>query len=876
MRKRRRDHMAKKNETVVEEVKTNDVQAVIDELAAKANVALEKMSDFDQEKVDYIVHQGAIAALDKHMLLAKMAIEETGRGVYEDKAIKNMYASEYIWNNIKHDKTVGVINEDKQKGLIEVAEPVGVICGVTPTTNPTSTTIFKSLIALKTRNPIIFAFHPSAQKCSAEAARIVRDAAIEAGAPEDCIQWIEHPSIEATQTLMNHPGVATVLATGGAGMVKSAYSTGKPALGVGPGNVPSYIEKTAKIKRAVNDLIVSKTFDNGMICASEQAVIVDKEVYAEVKAEFEAHNVYFVKPNEIAKLEAVVMNEAKTAVNPKVVGHHAREIAEWAGITVPAETKMLIVELEGVGPDYPLSREKLSPVLAMVKANSTEHGFELCEGMLNLGGLGHTAVIHTEDEDLQVKFGLRMKACRILVNSPSAEGGIGDIYNEMIPSLTLGCGSYGKNSVSRNVSAVNLINVKTIAKRRNNMQWFKLPPKIYFEKNALLYLEKMPNVERVMLICDPGMVQFGYADIVRGVLNRRKNDVKIEVFSDVEPNPSTNTVYKGLEMIVDFQPDTIIALGGGSAMDAAKAMWLFFEHPDTSFFGAKQKFLDIRKRTYKIPVAEKVQFVCIPTTSGTGSEVTPFAVITDSDTHVKYPLADYALTPHIAIVDPQFVMTVPASVTADTGMDVLTHAIESYVSVMASDYTRGLSLQAIKIVFDYLERSVKNPDLESREKMHNASTMAGMAFANAFLGISHSIAHKIGGEYGIPHGRTNAILLPEIIRYNAKDPQKHAMFPKYDYFRADTDYADIAKFLGLPGETTEELVEALATAVYDLGCRVGIKMNLKAQGVTQEVLDATVDRMAELAYEDQCTTANPKEPLISELKQIILNVYEEK
>ena len=876
MRRRRRNHMAKKNETVVEEVKTNDVQAVIDELAAKANVALEKMSDFDQEKVDYIVHQGAIAALDKHMLLAKMAIEETGRGVYEDKAIKNMYASEYIWNNIKHDKTVGVINEDKQKGLIEVAEPVGVICGVTPTTNPTSTTIFKSLIALKTRNPIIFAFHPSAQKCSAEAARIVRDAAIKAGAPEDCIQWIEHPSIEATQTLMNHPGVATVLATGGAGMVKSAYSTGKPALGVGPGNVPSYIEKTAKIKRAVNDLILSKTFDNGMICASEQAVIVDKEVYDEVKAEFAAHNVYFVKPNEVAKLEAVVMNEAKTAVNPKIVGHHAREIAAWAGVEVPSDTKMLIVELDGVGPDYPLSREKLSPVLAMVKANSTKHGFELCEGMLNLGGLGHTAVIHTEDEDLQVKFGLRMKACRILVNSPSAEGGIGDIYNEMIPSLTLGCGSYGKNSVSRNVSAVNLINVKTLAKRRNNMQWFKLPPKIYFEKNSLLYLEKMPNVERVMLVCDPGMVQFGYADIVRGVLNRRKNDVKIEVFSDVEPNPSTNTVYKGLEMIVDFQPDTIIALGGGSAMDAAKAMWLFFEHPDTSFFGAKQKFLDIRKRTYKIPVAEKVQFVCIPTTSGTGSEVTPFAVITDSDTHVKYPLADYALTPHIAIVDPQFVMTVPASVTADTGMDVLTHAIESYVSVMASDYTRGLSLQAIKIVFDYLEKSVKSPDLESREKMHNASTMAGMAFANAFLGICHSIAHKIGGEYGIPHGRTNAILLPEIIRYNAKDPQKHAMFPKYDYFRADTDYADIAKFLGLPGETTEELVEALATAVYDLGCRVGIKMNLKAQGVTQEVLDATVDRMAELAYEDQCTTANPKEPLISELKQIILNVYEEK
>ncbi|HDT8107000.1 TPA: bifunctional acetaldehyde-CoA/alcohol dehydrogenase, partial [Enterococcus faecalis] len=789
------------------------------------------------------------------------------------KAIKNMYASEYIWNNIKHDKTVGVINKDEQTGLMEIAEPVGVVCGVTPTTNPTSTTIFKSLIALKTRNPIVFAFHPSAQKCSAEAARIVRDAAIAAGAPENCIQWIEQPSIDATSALMNHPGIAIVLATGGAGMVKSAYSTGKPALGVGPGNVPAYIEKTAKVKRAVNDLIVSKSFDNGMICASEQAVIVDKEIYASVKAEFEAHNVYFVKPNELQKLEDAVMNEGKYAVNPAIVGNSAEKIAELAGISVPKGTKILVAELEGAGPEYPLSREKLSPVLAMMKSNNAEHAFELCEAMLNLGGLGHTAVIHTEDEELQVAFGLRMKACRILVNTPSAEGGIGNIYNEMIPSLTLGCGSYGKNSVSKNVSAINLINIKTVAKRRNNMQWFKLPPKIFFEKNSLQYLQKMENVERVMLVCDPGMVQFGYADIVRKELQKRKNDVKIEVFSDVEPNPSTNTVYAGTKMMVDFQPDTVIALGGGSAMDAAKGMWMFYEHPDTEFFGAKQKFLDIRKRTYKIAKPEKTQFVCIPTTSGTGSEVTPFAVITDSETHVKYPLADYALTPDVAIVDPQFVMSVPASVTADTGMDVLTHAIESYVSVMASDYTRGLSLQAIKLVFDHLENSVKRPDMESREKMHNASTMAGMAFANAFLGICHSIAHKIGGEYGIPHGRTNAILLPHIIRYNAKDPSKHAMFPKYDYFRADTDYADIAKFLGLKGNTTAELVEALATAVADLGKSVGIDMNLKAQGVSQETLDTTVDRMAELAYEDQCTTANPKEPLISELKQIILDAY---
>ena len=856
-----------------EKTETVDVSSMIDELATKANVALKAMEDFTQEQVDHIVHQMAMAALDQHMPLAKMAVEETGRGIYEDKAIKNMYASEYIWNNIKHDKTVGVINKDEQTGLMEIAEPVGVVCGVTPTTNPTSTTIFKSLIALKTRNPIVFAFHPSAQKCSAEAARIVRDAAIAAGAPENCIQWIEQPSIDATSALMNHPGIAIVLATGGAGMVKSAYSTGKPALGVGPGNVPAYIEKTAKVKRAVNDLIVSKSFDNGMICASEQAVIVDKEIYASVKAEFEAHNVYFVKPNELQKLEDAVMNEGKYAVNPAIVGNSAEKIAELAGISVPKGTKILVAELEGAGPEYPLSREKLSPVLAMMKSNNAEHAFELCEAMLNLGGLGHTAVIHTEDEELQVAFGLRMKACRILVNTPSAEGGIGNIYNEMIPSLTLGCGSYGKNSVSKNVSAINLINIKTVAKRRNNMQWFKLPPKIFFEKNSLQYLQKMENVERVMLVCDPGMVQFGYADIVGKELQKRKNDVKIEVFSDVEPNPSTNTVYAGTKMMVDFQPDTVIALGGGSAMDAAKGMWMFYEHPDTEFFGAKQKFLDIRKRTYKIAKPEKTQFVCIPTTSGTGSEVTPFAVITDSETHVKYPLADYALTPDVAIVDPQFVMSVPASVTADTGMDVLTHAIESYVSVMASDYTRGLSLQAIKLVFDHLENSVKRPDMESREKMHNASTMAGMAFANAFLGICHSIAHKIGGEYGIPHGRTNAILLPHIIRYNAKDPSKHAMFPKYDYFRADTDYADIAKFLALKGNTTAELVEALATAVADLGKSVGIDMNLKAQGVSQETLDTTVDRMAELAYEDQCTTANPKEPLISELKQIILDAY---
>ncbi|EHJ07560.1 bifunctional acetaldehyde-CoA/alcohol dehydrogenase [Staphylococcus simiae] len=850
------------------------VANMINTLAAKGQAALKALSKKSQQDIDHIVHQMSLAAVDQHMILAKMAHEETGRGVYEDKAIKNLYASEYIWNSIKNNKTVGVIGEDEQKGLTYVAEPVGVICGVTPTTNPTSTTIFKAMIAIKTANPIIFAFHPSAQQSSKRAAQVVLDAAIAAGAPQDCIQWIEEPSIEATKQLMNHKDIALVLATGGSGMVKSAYSTGKPALGVGPGNVPTYIEKTAYIKRAVNDIIGSKTFDNGMICASEQVMVVDKEVYTDVVNEFTSHGTYFVKQEELKQLEDAVMNDHKTAVKPDIVGKSAVAIAELAGIKVPTDTKLLIAELAGVGANYPLSREKLSPVLAMVKAQSHDDAFHICEQTLHFGGLGHTAVIHTENSDLQQAFGLTMKACRVLVNTPSAVGGIGDMYNELIPSLTLGCGSYGHNSVSHNVSAVDLLNIKTIAKRRNNMQWFKLPSKVYFEEHAIMYLTEMDHIDKVMIVCDPGMVEFGYAEKVEKVLRRRAHQPQIKVFSDVEPNPSTNTVYKGLEMFVDFQPDVVIALGGGSAMDAAKAMWMFFEHPETSFFGAKQKFLDIRKRTYKIGKPEHAKLICIPTTSGTGSEVTPFAVITDSETHVKYPLADYALTPDIAIVDPQFVMTVPKSVTADTGMDVLTHAIESYVSVLASDYTRGLSLQAIKLTFDYLKTSVEQGDKVSREKMHNASTMAGMAFANAFLGISHSIAHKIGGEYGIPHGRTNAILLPHVIRYNAKDPQKHALFPKYDFFRADTDYADIARFLGLEGQTTEELVEALATAVYRLGCSVGIDMNLKAQGVTEEVLASTIDRMAELAFEDQCTTANPKEPLISELKGIIQTAYD--
>ena len=850
------------------------IEVAINEMTIKGKKAFATLETLNQEQIDHICHQMALAGLNEHMPLAKMAVEETGRGIYEDKCIKNMFATESIWNTIKHDKTAGIISDDEQTQVIQVATPVGIVCGVTPVTNPTSTTLFKALISIKTRNPIIFAFHPSAQKCSEAAAQILLDAAVKAGAPEDCIQWIKQPSLEGTNALMNHPDIAIVLATGGSAMVKAAYSTGKPALGVGPGNVPSYIEKSAKVKRAVNDVIASKSFDNGMICASEQAVIVDQEIYEEVKAEFLNHQVYIIKPNELKKLEDAVMNPAKTAVNAAIVGKSADEIASLAGIKVPKGTKIIIAELEGVGPDYPLSREKLSPVLAMLKSTSTEDGFSLAQQMLELGGLGHSAAIHTLDDELAKKYGEKMKACRIIVNSPTAQGGIGDLYNNMVPSLTLGCGSYGKNSVSQNVSTINLLNIKTIAKRRNNMQWFKLPAKIYFEKYSIQYLRKMENVEKVFLVCDPGMVQLGYTDKVIAELSKRKNHVQIEVFSAVEPNPSTDTVMAGTEAMTTFQPDTIIAIGGGSAIDAAKGMWLFYEKPETEFFGAKQKFLDIRKRTYKIPALTKTQFVCIPTTSGTGAEVTPFAVITDSETNVKYPLADYALTPDVAIIDSQFVMSVPKSVTADTGMDVLTHAIESYVSVMASDYTKGLSLQAVKLVFQNLRNSYAYANEEAREKMHNASTMAGMAFANAFLGINHSIAHKIGGEYKIAHGRTNAILLPHVIRYNAKDPSKHALFPKYEFFKADEDYAEIARFMGFKGNTTEELVESLIFEVNKLGEDVGIEMNLKAQGVTQDVLNETVDHMAELAFLDQCTTANPKQPLISELRQIIIDAFD--
>ncbi|HDX9511640.1 MULTISPECIES: bifunctional acetaldehyde-CoA/alcohol dehydrogenase [Bacillus cereus group] len=853
----------------------NDVQEVVNTLVENGKEALKALESYTQEQVDHIVHEMALSGLDQHMPLAKMAVEETGRGVYEDKCTKNIFATEYIWHSIKKDKTVGIIHEDPHEEVIEIAEPVGVVAGVTPVTNPTSTTMFKAIIAMKTRNPIIFAFHPSAQRCSVAAAKILRDAAIKAGAPENCIQWIEKPSVEATKRLMNHEGVALVLATGGAGMVKSAYSTGKPALGVGPGNVPCYLEKSAHVKRAVNDLILSKTFDNGMICASEQAIIVDKEIYNGVKKEMQDNNCYFVTEEERIKLEKLVINENTCAVNSDIVGKSAHYIASLVGIKVPEDTKILVAEIKGVGAEYPLSREKLSPVLACIKANSREEGFKYCEEMLNLGGLGHSAVIHSTNKEVQKQFGLRMKACRLIINSPSAQGGIGDIYNAFIPSLTLGCGSYGKNSVSQNVTATHLINVKRLANRKNNMQWFKLPPKVFFEKHATQYLAKMPNISRAFIVTDPGMVELGYVDTVTHYLQQHLNDVKVGVFSEVEPDPSDETVFKGAEMMRSFKPDVIIALGGGSAMDAAKGMWLFYEYPETKFFGIKQKFLDIRKRTCKFPtLGQKAQFVAIPTTSGTGSEVTPFAVITDKKNNIKYPLADYELTPDVAIIDPQFVMTVPPHVTADTGMDVLTHAIEAYVSIMANDYTDGLALKAIDLVFKYLPRAYKNGnDEEAREKMHNASAIAGMAFANAFLGINHSLAHKLGPEFHIPHGRANAILMPHVIRYNAIKPRKHALFPKYEHFVADERYAYIARTLGLPASTVEEGVESLVQAIISLGKELNINMSIAGQGVKQEAFENVVDVLSERAFEDQCTPANPKLPLISELKEVYKQAY---
>ena len=854
------------------------IEEMINSLVERAKIASQEYLKLDQDTVDNIIKAMAMAGLENHMKLAKMAVEETGRGIYEDKITKNMFATEYIYHSIKYEKTVGIIDENIEDDYVEIAEPVGIIAGVTPVTNPTSTTMFKSIISAKTRNVIIFGFHPSAQKCSVEAARILRDAAIKAGAPKDCILWIEKPSVTATRLLMNHPDVNLILATGGTGMVKSAYSCGKPALGVGPGNVPCYIDKTAKLKTAVNDLVMSKSFDNGMICASEQAVIVDEDIHFEFEDLMKQAGCYFANEEERRKLANSMFDRPENGeykLKSHVPGQYPYTIAKEAGFEIPKDTKVIVAYENGIGKDYPFSKEKLSPVLTYYIVKNKEEGIDKSEKLLEFGGLGHSAVIHSEDKETILEFSKRMKAGRVIVNSPSTHGAIGDIYNTNMPSLTLGCGSFGGNSTTANVSSVNLINIKRVAKRRVNMQWFKVPEKIYFEAGSIAYLEKMPDIERAFIVTDEGMVKLGYVDKILYHLRNRHKYVHSEIFSEVESDPSFDTIMKGVTAMKNFKPDVIIALGGGSPIDAAKGMWLFYEHPDADVEGLKLKFMDIRKRTYKFPkLGEKCKMVAIPTTSGTGSEVTSFAVITDKEKDKKYPLADYELTPDVAIVDPDLVMSLPKSVTADTGMDVLTHALEAYVSNMASDYTDGLAEKAVELVLENLELAYKDGSNKlAREKMHNASTIAGMAFTNAFLGVCHSMAHKIGAEFHLPHGRINAILLPYVIKYNSSKPSKFVSFPKYEYFIADKKYYAIAKKVGLQANSVEEGINSLIEKVKSMNENMGIPKSFKDAGIDENEFLSKVDILADRAFEDQCTTANPRVPLVSEIKEMLLDSY---
>ena len=865
-----------------------DTPAAIDALVAAGNVALGEFMHLNQEQVDHIVKKASVAALSQHGDLAMHAVKETGRGVFEDKAVKNIFACEHVTHSMQKLKTVGIVSQDELTGITEIAEPVGVICGVTPVTNPTSTAIFKALIALKTRNPIVFGFHPSAQACSVAAAKVVRDAAIAAGAPANCIQWVEKPSLEATNALMNHSGIALILATGGNAMVRAAYSCGKPALGVGAGNVPAFIERSAKLKRAVNDVVLSKSFDNGMVCASEQAVILDAPIYDEALAEFEILHAYRVNAAEKAMLEEFIFgvkadgkNCADAKLNAAVVGQSPEWIAAQAGFEVPEGTSIILAEVSGVGPHEPLTREKLCPVLAVLRAENGEEGIALAEAMVEFDGLGHSGAIHSENTALIEEFGSRVKAVRIITNAPSALGGIGDIYNAFIPSLTLGCGSYGHNSVSNNVSAVNLVNIKRIGRRNNNLQWFKVPAKTYFEPNAIRYLADMRGVTRVTIVTDATMTRLGFVDKILDVLARRDNRVAIQIIDDIKPEPTVSSVKAGAELIRAFGPDTIIALGGGSPMDAAKVMWLLYEHPEIEFSDMKEKFFDVRKRAFKFPdLGTVAALVCIPTTSGTGSEMTPFAVITDDDTGKKYPLADYALTPTVAIVDPNLTAMMPAFLAADSGFDALTHATEAYVSVYANDYTDGLCLHAIKLIFENIVDSVNAAKgstdpvaVKSREKMHNAGTMAGMAFGNAFLGIVHAMAHVTGSMFGLAHGRTNATYLAHVIRYNGTVPSKLNAWPKYEHYIAPERFQQIAAHLGLPASTPAEGVESYARAIETLREQVGIPASFQAQGVDEADFMAKLDDLAMGAYEDQCAPANPRMPMLADMKILMEASY---
>lgn len=871
--------MAEKKELTPKEM----AEAEVDALVKKGLKALDDFASYDQEKIDYIVAKMSVAGLDNHGILARKAIDETHRGCFEDKATKNLFACEYVVNHMRHAKTVGIIDSDPVTGITEIAEPVGVIAGITPVTNPTSTVIFKSLISIKTRNPIIFAFHPNAQESSKAAAIVMRDAAVAAGAPENCIQWIEHPSMDATTALMQHPGIATILATGGNAMVKAAYSCGKPALGVGAGNVPCYICKDCDQDETVNDVVLSKSFDNGMICASESAIFVDHDIYDDIKKKLQRFHVYFASKEEKEKLEKFMFgvaakdaNVADARLNAAVAGMSPQWIAEKAGFKVPADISIIAVECKEVGVKEPMSREKLSPVLAVYNVKDYQEGFDLCEKMLEFGGLGHSAAIHCKTQEMADQFGDKVKAIRIIWNSPSTFGGIGNVYNSFTPSLTLGCGSYGHNSVAGNVSAVNLLNIKKVGKRRNTMQWFKVPQKIYFERNSIQYLRSCKDIQKVFIVTDHSMVQLGFLNKIIDELNQRRNPVTYQLFADVEPDPDITTIKRGVDLMREFQPDTIIALGGGSPMDAAKGMWIFYEHPEVNFDDLKQKFMDIRKRAFKYPeLGRKSKLIAIPTTSGTGSEVSPFAVISDKANQKKYPLTDYSLTPSIAIVDPEFTTNLPARSTAETGLDVLTHAIEAYTSVMASDFTDGLCLEAIQLVFKYLPRAVKDGkhDLVAREKMHNAATIAGMAFANSFLGLVHSLAHKMGGEFHTVHGRTCAILLPHVVRYNGTAPTKLSVWPKYEEYCCDEKYQNILRYLGIECKDKTEAGEKLAQAILALEREVGIDPNFASIIPDEKDYMGKLEEVAYLAYEDQCTPANPRVPLIPDMIQILKDAY---
>lgn len=878
--------------------KEEDARVYTDGLVEKALKAEQEYSTFSQEQVDKIVAAAALAGSEAALILAHEAVDETGRGVVEDKDTKNRFATENVYNAIKNDKTVGVIEEDKIKGEVKIAAPLGVLAGIVPTTNPTSTAMFKSLLALKTRNAIVFAFHPQAQKSSAHAAKIVYDAAVKAGAPKNIIQWIEEPSLEKTTALIQNPKIASILATGGPGMVNAALKSGNPSMGVGAGNGAIYVDHTAHLDRAVEDLLLSKRFDNGMICATENSAVVKAPIYDEWLKKMEEKGAYVVPKKDYKKIEDFVFND-RHGVNGPVAGKPARWIAEQAGVELPEGKDVMLFELSAKNIGEKLSSEKLSPLLSVYKAKDREDGIKTVAALLDYQGAGHNAAIQigSQSDPFVKEFGDRTKAARILVNQPDSIGGIGDIYTDGLrASLTLGTGSWGKNSLSHNLSTSDLLNVKTVAKRRNRPQWVRLPEKIYYEKNAISYLQdETEDINRAFIVADPGMVKFGFVDKVYDQLAARENEVKISLYGTVRPDPMLGQTIEIAQQMAQFEPDTVIAIGGGSALDATKiARYIYeysldqepgfldsYEKVSEVFKELQQKFVDIRKRIVKFHHAKKTRMFAIPTTSGTGSEVTPYAVITDDNTHVKYPLTDYELTPQVSIVDPEFVMTVPKRTVALSGLDSLSHALESYVSVMASDFTRPWSMQAIKLVFENLEASYnydpKHPTLEgekARENMHYAATLAGMAFANAFLGINHSIAHKTGGEFGLPHGLAISIAMQHVIKFNgASGRVKRTPFPRYEVYRAQKDYADIARALGLKGNSDAELVDALCNKINDLMKKLDVEPKLSANGVTKEQFEKALDKMVDRIYDDQCTTANPRQPYLEEIRQLLIDQF---